>query len=129
VVLFMAACTKAPRMCIVMEFMSLGSLFDVRLSIFHLIRCATTYVCSSLLLTFAKKLLHNELVVEIPIALKVKVAYQASKGMHFLHSSGIVHRDLKSLNLLLDSKWNVKVCASEHDTTHTTHMTARWWVA
>jgi serine/threonine protein kinase len=37
------------------------------------------------------------------------VAYQASKGMHFLHSSGIVHRDLKSLNLLLDNKWNVKV--------------------
>jgi serine/threonine protein kinase len=29
--------------------------------------------------------------------------------MHFLHSSGIVHRDLKSLNLLLDAKWNVKV--------------------
>jgi serine/threonine protein kinase len=29
--------------------------------------------------------------------------------MHFLHSSGIVHRDLKSLNLLLDNKWNVKV--------------------
>ncbi|ELR21173.1 mitogenactivated protein kinase [Acanthamoeba castellanii str. Neff] len=28
VVLFMAACTKAPNMCIVMEFMSLGSLFD-----------------------------------------------------------------------------------------------------
>ncbi len=30
VVLFMAACTKPPRMCIVMEFMSLGSLYDVR---------------------------------------------------------------------------------------------------
>ncbi len=29
--------------------------------------------------------------------------------MYFLHSSGIVHRDLKSLNLLLDSKWNLKV--------------------
>ena len=37
------------------------------------------------------------------------MAYQAAKGMHFLHSSGIVHRDLKSLNLLLDAKWNVKV--------------------
>ncbi len=29
VVLFMAACTKPPKMCIVMEFMSLGSLYDV----------------------------------------------------------------------------------------------------
>jgi ABC-type phosphate transport system substrate-binding protein len=32
VVLFMAACTKPPKMCIVMEYMSLGSLYDVRLS-------------------------------------------------------------------------------------------------
>ena len=30
VVLFMAASTKAPKMCIVMEFMALGSLYDVR---------------------------------------------------------------------------------------------------
>jgi serine/threonine protein kinase len=37
------------------------------------------------------------------------MAYQTAKGMHFLHSSGIVHRDLKSLNLLLDTKWNIKV--------------------
>jgi serine/threonine protein kinase len=37
------------------------------------------------------------------------MAFQAAKGMHFLHSSGIVHRDLKSLNLLLDNKWNIKV--------------------
>jgi serine/threonine protein kinase len=30
VVLFMAASTKAPKMCIVMEYMALGSLYDVR---------------------------------------------------------------------------------------------------
>jgi serine/threonine protein kinase len=30
VVLFMAASTKAPKMCIVMEYMALGCLFDVR---------------------------------------------------------------------------------------------------
>lgn len=67
------------------------------------------------------QLLHNELVVEIPFALKVKMAYQAAKGMHFLHSSGIVHRDLKSLNLLLDSKWNVKVCIFRCHSGHGSH--------
>ncbi len=82
VVLFMAACTRPPKLCIVMEFMALGSLYD---------------------------LLHNELVPDIPLGLRAKLAYQAAKGMHFLHSSGIVHRDLKSLNLLLDNKWNLKI--------------------
>jgi serine/threonine protein kinase len=82
VVLFMAASTKPPKLCIVMELMGLGSLFD---------------------------LLHNELISDLPGRLKIKILYQAAKGMHFLHSSGVVHRDLKSLNLLLDNKWNVKV--------------------
>ncbi|ELR15997.1 phosphate ABC transporter, phosphatebinding protein PstS, putative [Acanthamoeba castellanii str. Neff] len=61
VVLFMAASTKAPRMCIVMEYMGLGCLYE---------------------------LLHNELIPEIPFPLKAKMAYQGAKGMHFLHSSG-----------------------------------------
>jgi hypothetical protein len=114
VVLFMAACTKPPKMCIVMEFMALGSLFDVRAT--YRLRCS--YIChyrgwvnspfSSIFATCVQ-LLHNELIPDIPFALRNKMAYQAAKGMHFLHSSGIVHRDLKSLNLLLDSKWNVKV--------------------
>jgi len=65
-----------------MEYMPLGSLYDV---------------------------LHNELITEIPNQLKIKVLKQAAKGMYFLHSSGICHGDLKSLNLLLDSKWNTKV--------------------
>jgi hypothetical protein len=34
------------------------------------------------------QLLHNELIPELPFVLKAKMAYQASKGMHFLHSSG-----------------------------------------
>jgi hypothetical protein len=40
VVLFMAASTKPPRMCIVMEFMALGSLYDVGIPlwIFFLLR-------------------------------------------------------------------------------------------
>ncbi len=62
------------------------------------------------------------------------MAYQVARRMHFLHSSGIVHYDLKSLNLLLDSKWQVKVSdfsltkwkdqmkkAGREDTTGTIH--------
>lgn len=82
VVLFMAASTKAPKMCIVMEYMSLGSLYEVRL-VRSLIAAQDTYSGSS------SKLLHNELISDsIPHLLKIKMAYQASKGMHFLHSSG-----------------------------------------
>ncbi|AVK76543.1 serine-threonine kinase [Pandoravirus neocaledonia] len=107
VVLFMAACTKPPHMCIVMEYMALGSLRD---------------------------LLDNDFVSQIPFGLKAKVAYQAAKGMHFLHSSGVVHRDLKSLNVLLDAKWNAKISdfgltqwsarARTDDTVGTVHWTA-----
>jgi len=82
VVLFMAASTKPPHLAIVMEYMALGSLYH---------------------------LLHNELIPDLPMMLRYKIIYQAARGMHFLHSSGIVHRDLKSLNLLLDTKWDVKV--------------------
>eukprot|EP01087_Luapelamoeba_hula_P003949 TRINITY_DN138_c0_g2_i1.p1 TRINITY_DN138_c0_g2~~TRINITY_DN138_c0_g2_i1.p1 ORF type:complete len:1696 (-),score=223.93 TRINITY_DN138_c0_g2_i1:132-5219(-) len=82
VVLFMGACTTPPNLCIIMEFMELGSLYDV---------------------------LHNELVPSLPMGLKVKLATQAAQGMHFLHSSGILHRDLKSPNILLDDKWNAKI--------------------
>jgi hypothetical protein len=69
VVLFMAACTKPPTMC--MELMELGSLYDVRF----------TRLCLSI-----RVFIKNRSV-----------------------SAGIVHRDLKSLNLLLDNKWNLKV--------------------
>lgn len=34
------------------------------------------------------QLLHNELIPELPFVLKAKMAYQASKGLYFLHSSG-----------------------------------------
>ncbi len=111
VVLFMAACTKPPKMCIVMEYMALGSLYEVLLEL-------ASYMHSPILFYLlwltrfplgGLQLLHNELIPELPFTLKAKMAYQAAKGMHFLHSSGIVHRDLKSLNLLLDNKWNVKV--------------------
>jgi len=39
----------------------------------------------------------------------IKFAMDAAQGMNYLHSVQILHRDLKSLNLLVDEHWNVKV--------------------
>ena len=43
--------------------------------------------------------------------MKLKLAYDAARGMNFLHTHSpiIIHRDLKSLNLLVDEDWNLKV--------------------
>jgi serine/threonine protein kinase len=46
--------------------------------------------------------------LDIPLA--VKVFRDAAKGMDFLHKRGIVHRDLKAANLLIDEHDVVKVC-------------------
>ena len=37
------------------------------------------------------------------------IAYQVAEGMRFLHSNGIVHRDLKTMNILLDDKGIAKI--------------------
>ena len=37
------------------------------------------------------------------------IAYQVAEGMRFLHSNGIVHRDLKTMNILLDDKDIAKI--------------------
>lgn len=39
------------------------------------------------------------------------MAMDAARGMDYLHSSSppVLHRDFKSLNLLVDQKWNLKV--------------------
>jgi len=41
--------------------------------------------------------------------LRLQVALDTARGMTFLHLGRIIHRDLKSPNLLLDAKYRVKV--------------------
>ncbi|KAG7943359.1 hypothetical protein I3843_15G034200 [Carya illinoinensis] len=84
VVLFMGAVTRPPHFSILTEFLPRGSLY---------------------------RLLHRP---NSPIDEKrrMRMARDVARGMNYLHTSHppIVHRDLKSPNLLVDKNWVVKVC-------------------
>lgn len=85
IILFMGSCydASAKEMLLVMEFMTRGSLHDV---------------------------IHNPK-IDLNFEMKVHLACQAAQGMNFLHQSSppIIHRDLKSHNILLDDKWNARI--------------------
>jgi len=81
IVRFIGSCTKPPQFYIITECMSRGSLFDF---------------------------LHNEHnVLDLPTILKF--ALDICRGMSYLHQKGIIHRDLKSANLLLGKDHVVRV--------------------
>ncbi|CAK8579731.1 unnamed protein product [Lathyrus sativus] len=84
VVLFMGAITRPPNLSIVTEFLPRGSLY---------------------------RLLHRPN-SQLDERRRLRMALDAARGMNYLHNSTpvIVHRDLKSPNLLVDKNWVVKVC-------------------
>nr|XP_043631628.1 serine/threonine-protein kinase CTR1-like [Erigeron canadensis] len=86
IVLFMGAVTQPPNLSIVTEYLSRGSLY---------------------------RLLHKPGAKEaLDERRRLSMAYDVAKGMNYLHRRNppIVHRDLKSPNLLVDRKYTVKVC-------------------
>ncbi|CAI9113657.1 OLC1v1014300C1 [Oldenlandia corymbosa var. corymbosa] len=84
VVLFMGAVTRPPNLSIVTEFLPRGSLY---------------------------RLLHRPN-NQLDERRRLRMALDAARGMNYLHNCSpvIVHRDLKSPNLLVDKNWVVKVC-------------------
>ncbi|KAL9259688.1 Serine/threonine-protein kinase EDR1-like protein [Drosera capensis] len=83
IVLFVGAVTRPPNLSIVSEYLPRGSLYRI----IHRPYCDIDEKC------------------------RIKMALDVARGMNCLHTSTptIVHRDLKSPNLLVDDNWNVKV--------------------
>nr|DAD33095.1 TPA_asm: hypothetical protein HUJ06_011946 [Nelumbo nucifera] len=83
VLLFMGAVTSPQRLCIVTEFLPRGSLF-------RLLQRNTS---------------------KLDWRRRVHMALDIARGMNYLHHCNppIIHRDLKSSNLLVDRNWTVKV--------------------
>ncbi|XP_015509482.1 mitogen-activated protein kinase kinase kinase 12 isoform X1 [Neodiprion virginianus] len=80
IVKFKGVCTQAPCYCIVMEFCPYGPLYD-------LLRAGEP----------------------VPPPRLVSWARQIAAGMHYLHSHKIIHRDLKSPNVLIGRGEVVKI--------------------
>jgi len=47
---------------------------------------------------------------DIPWNVRADIAKQLAAAMNYLHSRNIIHRDLKSHNLLVGDGWKIKVC-------------------
>ena len=75
------ACLAPDPYCIVMEYMPRGSLYN-------LIHSKEQYAWS----------------------VSLQLAIDIGNGLAFLHSEKIIHRDLKSLNILLDAEYRAKIC-------------------
>lgn len=83
ILLFMGAVTSPQRLCIVTEFLPRGSLF---------------------------RLLQRN-ISRLDWKRRVHMALDIARGMNYLHhlNPPLIHRDLKSSNLLVDKNWTVKV--------------------
>jgi serine/threonine protein kinase len=81
---FIGACLELPHLCLVTEYMPAGSLH-------HLLHVRK---------------------ISLPVSHGLNMCLQIADAVQYLHSQNplVVHRDLKSLNVVLDLQLNIKIC-------------------
>jgi len=79
----MGVAPKIPNIVIAFEYMSFGSLYN---------------------------LLHLKKTLQLSNEVKLRMVRDIARVFQYMHSLGIVHRDLKSHNILVDENLNIKVC-------------------
>jgi len=97
---FMGACVQPPVLLVITEFMPGGSLHD--------------------------RLFGSRSNEPLGRAQRWSIALHVSEGLSYLHSNRVVHRDIKSMNILLDAAGNAKLCdfgLAQH--MESTHMTRK----
>lgn len=105
IVQFLGLCLHETGIYLVTEYVEHGDLFD--------------------LITFGD--------VDMTWAEKNKIALQIAQACHYLHSKNIIHRDLKSLNVLVGDGFKVKLCdlglAAVLESRRTTICGTNQWMA
>lgn len=81
VVLLVGVCTVVPNLSVVTEYLPRGSVYDI---------------------------IHRHK-VEIDFRRRMRMLLDVIKGMQYLEALTVIHRDLKSQNLLVDRSWKVKI--------------------
>eukprot|EP00250_Pteridium_aquilinum_P013616 c21459_g1_i2 orf=859-2046(+) len=82
IVEFVSACKKPPVFCVIMEYLPGGSL---------------------------KTFLHKTEPHSLSLEMVTSIALDTARGMEYLHSQGVIHRDLKSDNLIMTEDLHIKV--------------------
>mmetsp|Transcript_25952 Transcript_25952/g.24802 ORF Transcript_25952/g.24802 Transcript_25952/m.24802 type:complete len:803 (-) Transcript_25952:141-2549(-) len=54
--------------------------------------------------------LRDVLLLNLPWKLRIRIALDVARGILFLHEQDIIHRDVKTTNILITQEWEAKLC-------------------